>query len=277
MRLAFHACFICFLTATALPSHVRAGSGDSPAGTASDLDEIRRNGKLTMLCWPHQESSFVRRMVAEYGEQGLNRFAGIDVEILRGFAESLGVSLEVKPMRQSFAELIPSLLAGEGQVIGSSLTITEARSRKIEFSEPYHRVKKVVIARRGSQLTSVADFAGKVAAVVAGSSHEEQLLALSSEDLEIRRTSFTFENYTEVAEGKADFTVVDTGSVDRVLRENADLAILGRAFVFPRDDEYGFAVAPGSDLRAPLDTYLHGLTSSGELARIKARYLPVND
>ncbi len=271
MKLVFHASILCLFTVAALPPDAWAAEDSVQV---SDLDQVRRSGKLTMLCWPHQESSFVRRMVAEYGEEGLQRFTGIDVEILRGFADSLGVTLAVRPMKQSFAELIPSLLAGDGQVIGSSLTITERRSEKIEFSVPYHSVKKVVIARRDSQLASVADFAGRTASVVAGSSHEEHLQALGIKDLEIVHTGFTFENYTEVAEGGADFTVVDSGSVDRVLEENRELGeAVETAFVFPREDKYGFAVAPGSDLLAPLDAYLERLRESGELDRIKARHL----
>ena len=271
MKRRFRASLLCLLAAAVLPGP--AGAGD-PMAPASDLAEVRRSGQLTMLCWPHQESSFVRRMVAELGESGLKRFTGIDVEILKGFADSLGVALEVRPMEESFAQLIPSLLAGDGQVVGSSLTITERRSKKVEFSVPYHSVAKVVITRRGSRLTSVADFAGLTAATVAGSSHEEQLLALGLEDLEIAHTAFTFENYTEVADGRADFTVVDSGWDVRVLDENPDLAeTLETAFVFPRQDEYGFAVTPGSDLLAPLDAYLEKLRQSGELDRIKARFL----
>ncbi len=273
MKKTIYPWFLYLLTACLLPWLAWAGTEEAQADSESDLAEIRSNGKLTMLCWPHQESRFIRRMVAEYKEEGLRRFAGIDVDILRGFADSLGVSLEVKPMKQNFAELIPSLLDGDGQVIGSSLTITEARSRKIDFSVPYHQVKKVVVARRGSQLTSVADFAGKTASVVGGSSHEEHLLALGQEDLRILQTTFTFENYTEVVEGNADFTVVDSGSVERILEENPDFEALTTVFVFPRKDAYGFAMARESDLLAPLNAYLEKIQKSGELDRIKARYL----
>ncbi|MEM7350951.1 MAG: transporter substrate-binding domain-containing protein [Acidobacteriota bacterium] len=263
------------LVATALPGHI--ARGEAPDPVASDLAEVRRSGHLTMLCWPHQESRFVRRMVAEYGEEGLHRFAGIDVEILRGFAESLGVRLEVKPMPQSFSELLPSLLRGDGQVIASSWTITEARASQVDFSRPYHSVEKLVLARRTSQLASVADFVGLTAAVVAGSSHEEHLLALGTESLRIEQTEFTFQNYAEVAEGRADFTVVDSGAVQKVLEENVEFANLTTAFVFPREDEYGFAVAPGSDLLAPLNAYLQEIEKSGELERIKARHLQAAD
>ena len=269
---------ICLLTAAVSLCGSWARPGKAETTEASDLQVIRRTGKLTMLCWPHQESSYVRRMVEEYGEEGLKRFTGIDVEILRGFAKSLGVELEVRPMTESFGQLIPSLLAKDGHVIGSSLTITERRSEKVDFSMPYQDVELFVISRRENKLDSVADFAGRTAAVVAGSSHEEHLLALGLEDLRLLHTLFVFESYTEVAEGRADFTLVDSGSVGRVLEENSELAkVLDTAFIFPREDGYGFAVNPGSDLLAPLNAYLEDLRASGELDRVKARFLPSED
>lgn len=263
---------ICWPLAAALSCLLWPPSGE--AADSSDLADVRRSGKLTMLCWPHQESSFVRRMVDEYGDEGLHRFTGIDVEILGGFAKSLGVSLEVRPMTESFAQLIPSLLAGDGHVVGSSLTITERRSERVSFSVPYHSVELLVITAHDSELRSSADFAGRTAAVVAGSSHEEHLLGFGLADLGLVHTSFTFENYTEVAQGNADFTVVDSTFVDRILDENPELAKeLKTAFVFPREDQYGFALAPGSDLLEPLNAYLKALAESGRLERIKARHL----
>jgi ABC-type amino acid transport substrate-binding protein len=244
------------------------------AGTrASDLEDVQQRGRLVMLCWPHQESTFVRWMV-ELGEEGLNRFAGIDVDILAAYAEHLGVELEVRPMENSFAELIPSLLAGKGDVIGSSLTITGQRAEKVAFSDPYFDVKQVVVARTGSGLTSVADLGGRTAAAVPGGSQEENLLALGLDDLEIRHTEFTLDNYIAVAEGDADFTVVDSSSADKVLAKYAQFEReLEVAFEFPALDQYAFAVRPDSDLVESLDKFLEELRASGELEQIKARYL----
>jgi len=241
-------------------------------GLAS-LAEVRERGELIVLSWPHQESNFVRRMVKEYGEEGLHRFTGIDVDVLRGYADSLGVELRIQPVREGFGELIPALLAGEGDVIGSSMTITRNRRAQIDFSIPYHAVKKVVVTREGSDLDTVEDLAGHTAAAGAGSSHEEHLQALQLEGLEILNTLFMLENYQAVAEGEADFTLVDSGSADRVLGSYAGLAKkLEVAFAFPMDDEYGFGLPPGSDLKPSLDAYLRQLEQSGELARIKAKY-----
>ncbi|MEE8524334.1 MAG: transporter substrate-binding domain-containing protein, partial [Thermoanaerobaculia bacterium] len=248
----------------------------APSVQASDLVDVEQRGRLVMLCWPHQESTFVRRTV-ELGPEGLHRFAGIDVDILDAYARHLGVELEVRPMEKSFAELIPSLLAGKGDVIGSSLTITEKRAEKVAFSVPYFDVRQVVVARRGSGLSSAADLDRRTAAAVPGSSQEESLLALGLENLTILPTEFTLDNYIEVVERNADLAVVDSSSATKVLAKYPQFAReLEVAFEFPTPDFYGFAVRPDSDLLQSLDAFLEQLRSTGELGRIKARYLPAS-
>ena len=245
----------------------------SAKARASTLDEVLEQERLVVLCWPHQESVFVRRMVDELGQEGLKIIGGIDIELMRRFSERLGVELEVRSVTPDFAALIPSLLAGEGDVIASSLTITEGRSRQVDFSIPYFTVQKVIVTRRDSSIDSVADLAGHVASVARGTSHEEHLLALDLEGLEISPVQFMLENYQAVVEGRSDFTLVDSTSAARILEGYADLgAGLEVAFHFPEADGFGFAVAPGSDLREALNDFIVDVQASGELDKIVRRY-----
>ncbi|HEX9730795.1 MAG TPA: transporter substrate-binding domain-containing protein [Thermoanaerobaculia bacterium] len=240
---------------------------------ASKVADVRERGELVMLCWPHQESVFVRHMVNELGREGLNVIGGIDVDVMERFARRLGVKLRVQPVRPDFAALIPGLLGGEGDVIASSLSITAARAELVEFSTPYFKVRKVVVARRGAAISSVADLAGKVASVARGTSHEEQLLALGYDDLEILPVQFMLENYQAVAEGRSDFTLVDSSSARRVLAYPDLEDKLVVAFTFPESDYFGFALPPGSELRGVLDELLAEMRASGELDAIVARHV----
>src|SRR5262245_55964673 len=80
---------------------------------ASDLEEVERRGVLTMLAFPHSTNEFIMVKDGEYW--------GLDHEILRTFAASRGLELKVQPVPR-FADLIPWLLAGKGDVIGSSFS-----------------------------------------------------------------------------------------------------------------------------------------------------------
>lgn len=225
-----------------------------------------------MLCWPHQQSEFVRRMIAEYGEEGLNRFTGLDVELMHGFAESLGVELEVVP-GNSFADLLPALLDGRGDLVASSLTITPAREEIVDFSRPYFFEKAVIVTRKDSDIETLDDLRGRMAASVAGSSHEERLRGQLGEDLRLSPTEFTLESITQVLEGDADYSLVDATAIKTARAEYPEIRNhVEVAFAIPSQEAYGIASRPGSDLLPALNAYLAELEESGELDRLKESY-----
>lgn len=61
---------------------------------------------------------------------------GFDIEIARYVAKKLDMNLEVVNM--DFGGMIPALMAGKVDMIGACITITEERSKKVLFSEPYY-------------------------------------------------------------------------------------------------------------------------------------------
>lgn len=237
-------------TSPSSPSSPQAGSA---------LAAVKSRGKLVMLCFPHQESPFIRVDV----ELGIDQYEGIDFEIMTGFARSLGVALEVRPVKPSFATLVPALLAGEGDVIASSFSITPERRQKVDFSRPYFAVHTVVLVRKDSHVASPADLAGKTAATVPGSSLEERIKELHPG--RIHYVDFTRWNYDALSEQQADFTLLDDTSTVRLLPLYRDLKV---AFQLPGVDDYAFAVAPRSDLREALDRFLDDLRRSGRLDKI---------
>lgn len=64
------------------------------------------------------------------------KVVGFDIEIATYIAQKLDMQLEVVNM--NFGDMIPQLTSGKVDVIGSCITITEARSKSVLFSEPYY-------------------------------------------------------------------------------------------------------------------------------------------
>lgn len=232
---------------------------------ATNLSDVKKRGKLIILCFPHQESIFIRTRV----EVGLGHYDGIDYDLMKGFSEYLGVSLEVLPVKPSFAELIPALLAGKGDVIASSFSITAERKKQIDFSDPYFNLRVAVIVSKTSNITSVDGLTGKVGSAVKGGSQEEIMKTIEGLK-DIHYVSFTRWNYDAISEGKADFTLVDEPSARTVLPEYPDLEV---AFMLPGQDKYGFAITPGSDLREHLNRYLDEIKRSGKLEKVIQQYM----
>ncbi len=245
----------------------------APTASAGDLDTVRARGTLRMISWPHQESQFIRRMIEEYGKDGLNRFTGIDVELVRGFAAELGVELEVIPAKDSFSGIFPALQSGQGDLAASSLTITPSRQALFDFSTPYYLERMVVVVPKASTIASVEDLNNKRGAVVTGSSHDQRLRRLAPPGLEVVEVDYTLEALETVQSGKADFALVDSGTIKTSTAKYFEIKEqLRTAFSFPDEEAYGVAVRKGSDLLPRLNTYIERLKASGELDRIITSY-----
>ncbi len=236
------------------------------------LAAVKARGKLVMVCFPHQDNPFVHVNVAEGAMKKVGTaadFQGVDVDLMSKFAASLGVTLEIRPIATpSYGELIPALLAGNGDVIASSFSVTAERAAQIDFTVPYFEVYQAVLARRGSALAKVDDLAGKTAAVAEGSAMEGTVRALGFPDDRIRRQGFTRDVLLEVANGGADFAVLDEddyGTGAALLKEFPALEV---KFKIGKPESYAFAVPKGSDLKPALDAFVAKEKSSGDLARL---------
>lgn len=182
-------------------------------------------------------------------------FAGFDYEVMRTFASALGVELEVRPVA-TFGELIPALLRGDGDLIASSFSITPEREQRIDFSDPYFPVVVMVIVRQDSPIAGPADLAGRLGSTTAGSSLEARMKTIPG----VRLLHVPNLYYDAVANGEAEFTFSDSTSVLTVLPRYPGLKV---AFSFEDVDNYGYAVAPGSDLREALNKHLDQLRRGG--------------
>ena len=65
----------------------------------------------------------------------VGEFVGTDVDLARRIAAKMGRRLVVEPV--TFAEILPRLRAGTADFGIATITITEARSRDVDFSSPY--------------------------------------------------------------------------------------------------------------------------------------------
>src|SRR5205085_567467 len=98
----------------------------SSSGHASSIAEVKARKKLIVLAYPHPMSPFVR-------ETSPGQFEGIDEGIMKTFANTLGVALEIQPVKE-LNELIPGIVAGKGDILASGFSITKDREKIINFS-----------------------------------------------------------------------------------------------------------------------------------------------
>jgi len=229
--------------------------------SARSVAEIRKSGELVMLSYLGANESFLRALPG-------GGYEGLDYELVAGFARTLGVRLRVVA-KPRFIELIPALLAGEGDLIASTMSITSEREQVVDFTGPYFPVVAMVLARKGSGLNGLASLAGKRAGVPPGTTLEE------------RAAKIGFAAVTGNARGAAEaLRVLADDEVDVVLMESSlALPVLAReprlevVATLPEVEQYGIAVPPGSDLRGALDGFLVSTRNGRSFYQLVLRYL----
>ncbi len=265
--------------APAPPPAPAAAGGKVMEGGASDGDlaRIKARGRLIAAVFPIQESRFLSVDLDVMRQQGLTlgqlhrpeQFKGIEIELLKGFADWLGVPLELNAASGGIADTLQAVTGRQADLAASGLIMTPTRQKEVDFSAPYYSSWLAVVVRRDSRIAAPADLAGKRAAVINGSSHLEFLRA-AVPDAKIELLSFHLEALLRVDEGQADFTLLGTNDPPGG-PANPTLPSLKIAFRLRRLDT-AIALRKGSDLTAPLDAYISSLRQSGELTRLLARH-----
>ncbi len=82
-----------------------------------------------------------------------NRYAGLDIELAQRFAAATGRPLRIATME--FSALIAALASGKADMIADGISITEERSRQIDFSDSYLEFRTAVVARKENLAVAV--------------------------------------------------------------------------------------------------------------------------
>lgn len=163
--------------------------------------------------------------------------SGISVDTAQALADYLGLELEV--INMDFSTLIPALETGAIDIAIASMSITEEREKKVDFSEPYFYFKIIGLMN--------ADFA-KTNKLNQNTSADD-LWAISS----TRFIGLAGQISTSIPESKG-FKVaqsVDKGSaIMEVSQGQADVLIISPEVVFPANKAFSDTTAV---INSPLD------------------------
>ncbi|MFK3722880.1 membrane-bound lytic murein transglycosylase MltF [Pseudomonas monteilii] len=232
----------------------------------STLERIKEDGVLRVV---------TRNSPATYF-QDRNGETGFEYELVKRFADELGVKLEIQTA-DNLDDIFAQLSAPSGPVLAAAgLVSSEQRSAQVRFSHPYLDVSPQVIYRNGrSRPTDPQGLVGKKIMVLKGSSHAEQLAALKKQypalEYEESDAVEVVDLLRMVDEGQIDLTLVDSNelAMNQVYFSNVRVAFdLGEA----RSQRW--AVAPGEDnsLLNEVNAFLDEAEGNGVLQRLKDRY-----
>lgn len=203
------------------------------SNSESDLPGILKKGKLVILAENSSTSFFIYK----------GKKMGFEYELLREFAEDLGVVLEVKIIDDLDA-IQDQLQNGDCDIVACNFAVTKSRQQVFAFSEPYFQTNQVLIQRKKSALTTNKEnqtpfiddplqLAKKRIHIWTGSSYYTRLTHLQEEigDTIYVRPTQGFQGVEElielVADGQIDYTIAErnVASINEQYYDNIDCSI----------------------------------------------------
>ena len=196
---------------------------------------------------------------------------GIDIDLARAFAESLGLTLAL--VETSWPTLTADLERGAFDLAlsGISRTLTRAAVPGSSFSEPYHRGGKAPIVRCEDQPRfnrwEAIDQPGVRAVVNPGGTNEAFARSRYQQaSLRIHEDNRTI--FREIAEGRADVMVTDLIEVQLWAGRDSRLCpALGTERLTYAEKGAWLAAPPGSALTTLFNLWLTQQKGSGALAK----------
>lgn len=192
---------------------------------------------------------------------------GYDVQVAKKIADAMGKELEIYAFE--WDSLIPGVQSGKLDMIAAGMSPTPERREKIDFSDNYYTSNLVVITKNGalSDVTTIADLAGKKIAAQSGTFH---LDALSEQ---------TDAAVSEMADFATMRIALDAGTIEGYIAEEPtamDVCQSDEYSYIPLvNNETGFAVEPdevsiavglkkGSELAAQINAALADFDSDAQ-------------
>jgi ABC-type amino acid transport substrate-binding protein len=230
--------------------------------SAVDLPEVQARGTL--------------RVIAAEGEQpemfdfdGDPAKPGLEREMLEGFASLKRLKLEVVPVK-AFADRIPALLRGDGDVI-VGLVDTAERRKLIEFTAEVLPVRHLVVTHKPSPpVKSVEELRKKKVGTIRGTTWSRETVAAGVPESQVAYFADTEPLLQALAAGRIDAVVMTISDFTLAMARHPGLeagTFLGEA----SQAAWGLR-KQDVKLKAELDAYIDNLRSGASWNRLVVTY-----
>jgi lysine-arginine-ornithine-binding protein len=205
------------------------------------------------------------------------KLVGFDVDIANALCAAAKLDCEfVFPL--AWDGMIPGLLAKKYDAIIASMSITEERKKKVDFTRKYYNTPAKFVAPEGKNLTVTPEGLKGMSVAVQRATTHENFLRDNFSGLDIRVYATQDEANADLVSGR-----VDLGHADSIaLMEDFINTDAGKGFEFVGPDfnvpqwhgvGAGIAVRKGDDeLRMALDKAIDQIRADGTYKAINAKY-----
>ncbi len=243
------------------------GAAATPAAEAtkfpadSTLGKIQAKGEITIG---------VKFDVPPFGVKNpqTGEVEGFDVEMGKAIAAKLGV--KPKFIEAISDNRIPFLEDGTADVILSTMTINEERVGQIEFSDPYFIARGRVLVPGDSDITGVADLAGKNVCTALGSTYEANLTK-QAPDAKLKLVDSYSECLELVQNGAVDAVSTDDVILTGMIIQDPTLKLVGEQLT---QEPYGAGMKKGeTELVTFVNETFQGLKDDGTWMKLYDQWI----
>ncbi|MEH6709779.1 membrane-bound lytic murein transglycosylase MltF [Paraglaciecola polaris] len=205
---------------------------------------------------------------------GPNGPEGFEYELAAGFADYLGVKLEIFPY-YTVNELFPQLDNAHLDIIAAGINVSPERYAQFRFGPAYQNVSQKLVFKQGDvRPRELSDLTGEFM-VVAGSGHSETLRNFQAQNPTLSWQETNDKDSEELLEAvladELDYTVVDSNILALMRRRYPELSI---GFSLSQSQGIAWATSKKSDdaLRAALIEYFGEIHENGTLAALEDKH-----
>ena len=227
-------------------------------------------------CGKKDDKKFVVGFDQEFPPMGFvaddGSYVGFDLDLAKEVANRLGMEFVAQPIAWDSKD--QELKTGNIDCIWNGFTITDDRADKYTWSDPYMENAQVVVVKNGSDITSLADLAGKTVAVQKDSSALEALN--DNPDL-----TATFGEVVELDSYLQSMMELEVGSVDAIVMDEIvaryEIQTSGKDFTVLDEavatEQYGVGFLLGNTaLRDKVQKTLEEMAADGTTAKISEKW-----
>jgi arginine/ornithine transport system substrate-binding protein len=202
---------------------------------------------------------------------------GFDIDIAHALCRAMEVECEL--IQQDWDGIIPALLARKYDAILASMSITEERKQRVDFTDKYYHTPARFVGRKGVDVEISKDgLAGKKVGVQRATTHDTYLSDNFEGVVEIVRYGTQDEANLDLAAGRVDLLLADSVALAEGLLNTpsgADFEFKGGPINEPRwfGEGAGIALRKGEDeLREMFNAAIRKIREDGTYDEIQRRY-----
>jgi len=201
---------------------------------------------------------------------------GFDIEVALALCEKMGRECEL--VEQDWDGIIPALLAQKYDAVVASMSITEERKKRVDFSSKYYNTPAKFVAAKDADFDDTpGGLEGKVVGLQRGTIHQCYMEKMFP-GVELKLYGTQEEVFLDLGAGRIDAQISDSiQALEGFLSTDA-----GKDYAFLGGDQFdlechgegaGIAVRKGDDeLRSAFNQAIKDIRADGTYAEINAKY-----